>query len=131
LKETKDFSSKTACRKFTLLKWKNVLFLFLIHFTVAVFRLDLDFFAHLKGRGVVKKRQMKPTENPITRLHKHTRLHEIYNYESVTERQYLWCSSGPGGIQNIERMVRGQRNAIMRPSSGHLFIPVQTQLWTQ
>lgn len=45
--------------------------------------------------------------------------------------QHLRGSCGPRCIEDIERVVGGKRDAVVRLGFGHLFVPVQAQLWTQ
>ena len=51
--------------------------------------------------------------------------------ESAAPVQYLRCSSGPRCVENVQRMVGGQGDTVVRPGGGHLLIPVQTQLGVQ
>lgn len=100
-------------------------------------RIVFCFFAESRG-WVTKKlctevtafRQTEPAGNHH-RLRNNACLQDICEFSSPCPcRQYLWCSCGPGRIQDVERVVGRDRNAVMRLSFGHLFLPVQTQLWT-
>lgn len=79
--------------------------------------------------------------HPITHPCENVRLHDSVNPMNKTsvshspplpccwsQRRYLRGSRGPGRVEDVERVVGGKRNAVVRPSCGHLFVPVQTQL---
>lgn len=89
---------------------------------------------------IVLKSHTEATFRRILKLiYENVCLHDVYNCASgifppaadhISVSQYLWRSSGPGCIEDIERVVWGNRNTVMRSSCSHLLLPVQTQLRT-
>lgn len=114
----------------------------LIYVGVTVFGLGSDCFAQSKSRWVTPEQNWRGgVVHPITHPCENVRLHDSVNPMNKTsvshspplpccwsQRRYLRGSRGPGRVEDVERVVGGKRNAVVRPSCGHLFVPVQTQL---
>lgn len=117
----------------------------LIYVGVTVFGLGSDCFAQSKSRWVTPEASVQNWRggvvHPITHPCENVRLHDSVNPMNKTsvshspplpccwsQRRYLRGSRGPGRVEDVERVVGGKRNAVVRPSCGHLFVPVQTQL---
>lgn len=55
----------------------------------------------------------------------------LIRLQRVSVLQYLGRPGGPGGVEDVERVVGGEGHAVMGLSLGHLLVPVEAKVSTQ